>query len=67
MPRPPKTAQQVREMMTKEQVIAYTGYDDPIITGAYRRGELKGEKPGRSLRSRVYFDRAEVDRWLETL
>jgi hypothetical protein len=62
-----KTAAQVREMMTKEQVIAYTGYADRIITGAYKRGELRGEKPGGSLRSRVYFNRADVDAWIESI
>jgi hypothetical protein len=62
-----KTVAQVRDMMTKEQVSEYTGYDKSIITGAHRRGELRGEKPGQSLRSRVYFDRAEVDRWLDSL
>ncbi len=56
-----------RQMMTTEMVEDYTGYSGLIIKNAVRRGDLRGERPGRSPRSRLYFDQAEVDRWLDTL
>ena len=62
-----KTVSHQRDMMNKRQVAEYSGYPESIITAAHRRGELGGEKPGRSLRSPVWFDRTEVDRWLDSI
>lgn len=56
-----------REMLTIEAVQEYSGYTRTIVKGAHRRGELKGERPGGFERGRLYFDRAEVDRWLDSL
>lgn len=61
------TLRQRREMLTIEAVQEYSGYTRTIVKGAHRRGELKGERPGGFERGRLYFDRAEVDRWLESL
>ena len=57
----------MREMLAIEAMQEYTGYSRGVIMNAYRRGDLNGERPGGSPRSRLYFDRAEVDRWLESL
>lgn len=56
-----------RQMMTTEMVEHYTGYSALIIKNAVRRGELTGERPGRSPRSRLYFDLQEVERWLDSI
>jgi len=56
-----------REMLTIESVQEYSGYTRGIVMGAHKRGELRGERPGGFERGRLYFDRAEVDRWLDTL
>ncbi|WP_300018612.1 DNA-binding protein [Pseudonocardia sp.] len=56
-----------REMLPVEAVQEYSGYTRDIIKGAYKRGELRGERPSGFERGRVYFDRAEVDRWLASL
>jgi hypothetical protein len=60
-------ARTAREMMLMEMVQDYTGYSRAVIMGAYRRGELKGERPGSSPKSRLYFDRVEVERWLDSI
>jgi hypothetical protein len=55
-----------RKMLSIEMAEDYTGYTALMIRNAVRRGELKGERPGKSPRSRLYFDREELDRWIES-
>ncbi|TQM44114.1 helix-turn-helix domain-containing protein [Pseudonocardia cypriaca] len=56
-----------RQMLSIEQAEEYTGYSDLIIKRAIKRGELKGERPGGSKFARLYFEQAELDRWLAAI
>lgn len=53
-----------RQMLTIEMAEEYTGYPAAMLRNAVRRGELQGERPGRSPKSRLYFERAELERWV---
>ena len=56
-----------RDMMIMERVEDYTGYSRSVIMGAYKRGDLIGERPGGSPKSRLYFDVVEVEAWLDRM
>ncbi|MBN9734808.1 MULTISPECIES: helix-turn-helix domain-containing protein [unclassified Pseudonocardia] len=53
-------------MLTIEQAEDYTGYPRSVLHLAVGRGALSAEKPGGSLRARLYFDTEELDRWIES-
>ena len=56
-----------RKMLTIEMAEDYTGYSALQIRKAVKRGELAAERPGRSPKSRLYFDQVELDEWIESL
>ncbi|GJF01689.1 helix-turn-helix domain-containing protein [Pseudonocardia sp. D17] len=53
--------------LTIEQASDYTGYNPRIIREAFKRGDLTAERPGGFERARLYFDPAELDRWLDSI
>lgn len=53
-----------RQMLTIEMAEEFTGYPASMLRNAVRRGELRGERPGKSPKSRLYFERAELERWI---
>jgi excisionase family DNA binding protein len=55
------------ERLSMEAAAEYVGLPRGVLLGAAHRGELKGIKPGKSLRSRWFFERAELDRWVASL
>lgn len=53
-----------RRMLTIEMAEDYTGYSRDMLRNAVKRGELDAERPGRSPRSRLYFDVDDLDEWM---
>jgi len=53
--------------LTIEDATEYTGYKERVLREAVKRGELPAERPGGFERARLYFDQAELDRWLESI
>lgn len=56
-----------RKRMPIEAAADYTGYERTILLAAFKRGELEAERPGNFERARLYFDPAELDRWMDTI
>lgn len=56
-----------RKRLTIEAAVDYAGYPERILRNAVTRGELQAERPSGFERGRLYFDPAELDRWLDAI
>ncbi|MBN9736866.1 MULTISPECIES: helix-turn-helix domain-containing protein [unclassified Pseudonocardia] len=53
--------------LTIEEAAEYTGYKERVMRDAIKRQDLSAERPGGFERGRLYFDPAELDRWLTSI
>lgn len=54
-----------RRMLTMDAAMTRTGYPATLLREAVKRGELPAERPAGGKFGRLFFDRVELDRWVE--